>query len=101
MGRHSGVDKGVTLPMLQEALDVGERLFVRFVIRSGKIEDGFSEHAAHSRGLGFARDGILEVIHVCEGSGPAPNNLQRSYASAPNYEVIAVVASLRTYEVHF
>src|SRR5438309_7444060 len=56
MGRHSRVDKGVTLPMLQEALDVSERLFVRFVIRRGKIEDGFSEHAAHSRDLGFARD---------------------------------------------
>jgi len=51
-----------------------------------------AQNAAHAGGLSFARDGVLEVIHVRIGGDAAADHLQCRQARAPSDELLGDVA---------
>ena len=94
MGRSGGVNQRVTLPALQEFFRVLKHGIIVFVIRSGKVEDGFAQHAAHTGGFRFFGDGILKIIHVRKSGDAAADLLRQGEARSPTHKFLIHVLGL-------
>ena len=87
-----GGDEWVTLPMVDEFLRVVEGLLRRFVVWSGKIDDSFGEHAAHSGFFCHARNGIFEIVHIAIGGRSAAQHFEKTQPRSPNHKILCDVA---------
>src|SRR5271154_4407609 len=92
MGSDGGDDERIAFPVVEEFLGVGEGLGERFIVWRGKIDDGFTEDAAHACFFGGAGDGVFEVVHVRVSGGAAAQHFQDCQARAPDGEVFGDVA---------
>ena len=81
------MDQRVALPLLQKLLGVGEHGGIALVVGRGKIDKRLAQHAAHTRGFGFFRDRVFEVVHVGEGGHPGANLFGRSKPRPPAHEI--------------
>ena len=89
------MDQRIVLPALQEFLRVRQHLKLVFIVRRGKIDERFTQHSAHARGLGFFRDRILEVIHVRKSGDAAANLLRSGQTRAPAHKFFGDVLGFR------
>ena len=81
--RDGGVDQRIALPLFQEFLSVGEHLGFALVVGRGKVNERFTQHAAHARGFGFLGHCVFEVVHVGESRHTPANLFRRRKARSP------------------
>jgi len=89
------LNERVSLPLLQEFFRVREHLRFAFIVRRRKIDERFSQHAAHTGGLRFLRNRVLEVIHIRESGHTRANLFRGRQPRSPTYKIFIHVLRFR------
>ena len=87
-----GRDEWISFPVVDEFLRVVEGLLRRLIVRSGKIDDRFGEHASHAGFLRDPRYGIFEIVHVAIGGRSATQHFEKTQPSGPDDKILGHVS---------
>ena len=84
-------DQRIVFPVGEIVLRVSQGLGGSFVVRGGEVDDRLAQDAAHAGFFCYARDDILEVIHVGVGGDAAAQHFQDAEPRAARHEVFVYV----------
>ncbi len=87
MGRHSRSNERIIFPTVDVLLRVRQGRGRRLMIRRGEIDDRLAQHAAHAGFFCYARDYVLEVVHVGVGRNAAAQHFEHAKTRAPKDEL--------------
>ncbi len=92
--RHGGMNKRITLPLLDELFAVRRHLGFALIVRGREVDPRFAKESAQPGRFCFLGNGIFKVVHVRERGGAAANHLRHRQPRAPADVIFGDVAGL-------